>query len=111
MPATAESDANPPRTFAAFYPKYLADHTKPITKVFHIAGTISFAGFVVAAIILSNPGLVLAGVVSCYAAAWLSHVALERNRPASFRHPLYSILGDFKMTADVLTGRVPLDGR
>src|SRR5439155_18457678 len=42
-----------------------------------------------------------------YGLAWLGHFAVDRNRPATFRHPLYSLIGDFRMFADMLRGRVP----
>jgi hypothetical protein len=42
-----------------------------------------------------------------YGFAWLGHFAVERNRPATFRHPLYSLIGDFRLFADMLRGRVP----
>jgi hypothetical protein len=41
-----------------------------------------------------------------YGFAWLGHFVFEKNRPATFRHPLYSLLGDFAMFRDMLTGRI-----
>ena len=49
---------------------------------------------------------VLAAPVLGYGASWVGHFVFERNRPATFRHPLYSFLGDLVMFKDVLTGRV-----
>ena len=98
-------------SFAEFYPEYLAEHKRPLTKLFHVAGTLGLFASVAAAALLPALWLVLIGVVAVYAAAWFSHFAIERNRPKTFQQPLYSVLGDFKMTFDVLTRRIPLDGR
>ena len=61
-----------------------------------------------AALVASGNAWWLAGaVVSGYAFAWVGHFAFEKNRPATFRHPLYSLMGDWVMYADILRGRLP----
>jgi hypothetical protein len=63
-------------------------------------------GCIVLAIATRNPWW-LAGVPLCgYGCAWIGHFAFEKNRPATFRHPLYSLMGDWVMFADALRGRV-----
>ncbi len=42
-----------------------------------------------------------------YGFAWFGHFAVERNRPATFQYPFYSLAGDFRMFADMIRGRVP----
>lgn len=98
-------------TFAAFYPTYLADHARPATRLFHVAGTLALFASVGLAIAWRNPLWVLAGIAAAYAAAWVSHFAIERNRPATFRRPWYSVLADLRMTVEILTFRRPLDER
>jgi hypothetical protein len=51
--------------------------------------------------------LVLAGIpIVGYGFAWFGHILYEKNTPATFKHPFYSLLGDFRMFWDILTGRV-----
>jgi hypothetical protein len=50
--------------------------------------------------------LLVSGLLTGYALAWIGHFVFEKNRPATFRHPLYSLLGDFVMARDVLARRI-----
>jgi hypothetical protein len=95
-----------PRNFSEFWPFYVLAHRQPLTRIFHSIGTLVGWGFVVAAIVLKNPWLVLAAVVAPYALAWFSHFFVEHNRPATFGHPLWSWLADQKMVAMVLAGKM-----
>jgi hypothetical protein len=45
--------------------------------------------------------------VAGYSFAWVGHFFFEKNRPATFQHPFYSLLGDFVMYRDMVLGRVP----
>ncbi len=96
----------PPRSFAEFWPHYVLAHRHPVTRVFHLVGTLLAWALVVAAIALRNAWLVLAGLPLSYALAWFSHFFVEHNRPATFRHPLWSCLGDQKMVALMLVGKM-----
>jgi hypothetical protein len=88
-----------------FYPYYLGEHDRPITKVFHVIGTIGFVALVVLAVVLRVWWLALVGVVAAYAFAWFSHFVFEKNRPATFRYPFLSLFSDFRMAGEILAGR------
>lgn len=88
-----------------FYPYYLSEHGRPITKLFHVIGTLGFVAFLVFALVQRAWWLAAAGVVVAYGFAWFSHFVFERNRPATFRYPLLSLLSDFRMAGEILTGR------
>ncbi|MEO1007484.1 MAG: DUF962 domain-containing protein [Planctomycetota bacterium] len=94
--------------FGEFYPAYLADHQKPATRVWHVLGTLGLFAAVLLAAISMTWWLLLVGVIVAYGAAWLSHLLVEHNRPRTFKQPLYSVLGDFKMTYEILTLQRPL---
>lgn len=95
-----------PRTFSEFWPHYVLAHRHPATRIFHLAGTLLGWAIFLAAIFLLRPWLLLAALAVPYALAWFSHFFIERNRPATFGHPLWSWLADQKMVAMVLAGRM-----
>jgi hypothetical protein len=88
-----------------FYPYYLGEHHRPITRVFHVVGTLGFLALVVQAIVTGTWWLTLMGIVVAYGFAWFSHFIFEKNRPATFKHPFFSLVSDFRLTFEVLTGR------
>ena len=90
--------------FCDFYAYYLREHARASTRVTHVAGTLVFVGCVVAAVALDWMWL-LGGVVGAYALAWLGHFVFEKNRPATFRFPLFSLIADFRMSGEILIGR------
>jgi hypothetical protein len=94
-------------TFADFYPHYLRQHQNRTNRRLHFLGT-SLVILLAAWILASGawPWL-LALPVAGYGFAWAGHFHFERNRPATFTHPLYSLIGDFRMYADMWTGRIP----
>ena len=51
--------------------------------------------------------LLVSALITGYALAWVGHYFFEKNTPATFKHPLYSLRGDFRMAREVLTGRIP----
>jgi hypothetical protein len=95
-------------SFAEFYPYYLSEHANRTCRRLHFAGSTVGLACLAAAIATARPGWLLAGLVAGYAFAWVGHVFFERNRPATFRYPLWSFAGDWVMYRDMLTGRIRL---
>jgi hypothetical protein len=67
---------------------------------------VTLASRAVAAAALAEPRLLASALVSGYAFAWVGHFVFEKNKPATFKYPLYSLRGDFTMALDVLRGRI-----
>jgi hypothetical protein len=100
-------DATRFSSFREFYPFYLGEHRDRTCRRLHFAGSSLALGFVLLALLRGNPWWLLAALVSGYALAWIGHFFFEKNRPATFRHPLYSFAGDWVMFKDILTGKIP----
>ena len=96
-------------TFAAFWPYYLGEHRNPICRTLHYVGTTFAIGLLASALVTTNPWLLLAAVVSGYAFAWIGHFFVERNRPATFTYPLWSLRADFTLYGLLITGRLKHD--
>jgi hypothetical protein len=84
-------------SFDEFWPHYLAEHSDPTNRLLHVIGT--SAALVTAAIGVAkkNPKLLALAPLLGYGPAWIGHFLIEKNRPASFQHPLWSLRGDLKM--------------
>lgn len=93
-------------SFRAFWPYYLREHARPATRALHYAGTSLVVLLALGAAITGTWWLLLALPVAGYGFAWTGHAAVERNRPATFTYPLWSLLADFKMWWMWLTGRI-----
>jgi hypothetical protein len=94
------------QTFAEFWPYYVREHSRPATRAWHFCGTTLALVLLVAAVALQLWWWLAAVPVCGYALAWISHLAIERNRPATFTYPLWSLLADFKMWGLMATGRM-----
>jgi hypothetical protein len=98
----------PPSQFASFrefYPYYLQQHTNPTSRRLHIAGTLLAVAVAIAAVAAGRWPWLLAAPLAGYLPAWVGHVLFEHNSPATMRHPLYSLRGDFTLLLEVLSGR------
>jgi hypothetical protein len=103
---TATASAEPYRSFGAFYPFYLSQHANRTCRRLHFLGTTLGLAGLIAALATLNLWWLAAGIVAGYAAAWVGHVLFEKNRPATFTYPVFSLLADGVMWRDMLTGRI-----
>jgi hypothetical protein len=94
------------RTFAEFWPFYVREHSRPATRALHAAGTLAGTALLVGLAATGRWRWLPLALVPGYAAAWAGHFLVEHNRPATFRHPLWSLAGDYKMCALMLAGRM-----
>ena len=94
-----------PLTFAEFYPRYLREHSRRGTCVMHFVGTSLFLGSVVPLLLTGQWAWLLVGIAAAYGFAWVGHFFVEHNRPATFQHLWFSLLGDFRLYADLWCGR------
>ena len=93
-------------SFAEFYPYYLEEHRHPTCRRLHYVGSLVVLVVLGYALISGQWLWLLALPVIGYGFAWVGHFAFERNRPATFQYPLYSLMGDWVMLKDMLTGRI-----
>ena len=109
--AASEAEAIDPKaitTFTEFYPYYLTEHSNRTCRRLHFFGT----SLVVVCLAMfgatGNAAYLLAAPVCGYGFAWVGHFFFEKNKPASFKRPLYSFMGDWVMYKDIWTGRVKI---
>ena len=93
-------------SFREFYPFYLGEHANRISRRLHFIGSCGVLALLALAILQRNPWWLLGALFGGYGFAWVGHFFFEKNRPATFRHPLYSFLGDWVMFKDILAGRI-----
>lgn len=103
---TDPSRSNRITSYDAFFLFYLREHARPATRRWHYAGTALVIAIALALVATGNllwlPVVLLAG----YGPAWISHFFIEKNRPATFRHPFWSLISDFRMFGLWITGRL-----
>ena len=95
------------RNFEEFYPFYLGEHADRTSRRLHVIGTSAAVLQMLTAVFLREPLLLLSALVTGYGFAWVGHYVFEKNRPATFKYPLYSLRGDFRMAREVFSGRIP----
>jgi len=95
-------------SFAEFYPFYLREHANRTNRRLHFAGTSLLVGTLLYALVSGRWALLELLPILGYGFAWAGHFFFEKNRPATFKHPLYSLMGDFVMYRDIWIGRIKL---
>jgi hypothetical protein len=92
--------------YSDFWPVYLAEHSKPLTRVLHFVGT-SLGLYVWAmGIFLHQVWAIPAGLVCGYAFAWVAHFFVQKNKPLTFKYPLWSFVSDFRMWGMMMARRL-----
>lgn len=95
------------KTFAEFYPFYLGEHRDRTSRRLHFLGTSMALILLIVALATRAWWLIAAALVQGYALAWIGHLFFERNRPATFKYPLLSLRGDWRLWWDIVSGKVP----
>lgn len=95
------------QSFREFYPYYLSEHQDSVCRRLHVVGSGLIVLIVLAVLFGASAWWLLATPVVGYGFAWIGHFFFEHNRPATFKYPLWSLMGDWVMFKDVLTGRIP----
>ncbi len=93
-------------SFAEFYPFYLQEHSNDTCRRLHYVGSLLVLVILACALATQKWIWLLAIPFAGYGFAWVGHFAFEKNKPASFKYPLYSLMGDWVMLRDALTGRI-----
>jgi len=92
--------------YAQFWPHYLREHGRAATRYWHFFGTTMALLCVAGLVVTRSTWFFAAAIAAGYGPAWLAHAAFEKNRPATFSHPVWSLLSDLRMFALWLTGRL-----
>ena len=95
-------------SFADFYPFYLDEHQDIVCRRLHFVGTLGVIALLLLTVWSRNLfWLALVPFVG-YGFAWVGHFIFEKNRPATFQYPFFSLVGDFVMFRDILIGKVKI---
>lgn len=93
-------------SFAQFYPYYLQEHSNPVCRRLHYVGSLLVLSILGFALVTQQWLWLLAMPLAGYGFAWVGHFIFEKNRPATFDYPFYSLAGDWVMLKDAFTGRI-----
>ena len=93
-------------SFAEFYPYYLQEHSNDTCRRLHYVGSLLVLGILAYAIGTQQWALLWTLPIAGYGFAWVGHFVFEKNKPATFKYPLYSFMGDGVMLKDAFTGRI-----
>ena len=94
------------RSFMDFYPFYLSEHANRTSRRLHFVGTSIAAVLLLAALATQRWWLVAAALIQGYGFAWVGHFFFERNKPATFTYPWFSLRGDWRLWWEILTGKI-----
>lgn len=107
MTTNTATDLKAITSFAEFYPFYLGEHRNRTCRRLHFLGSTLALACLAMLVATGQWWWFLLGLLAGYGCAWIGHFGFERNKPASFKRPLYSFMGDWVMYKDIWTGRIP----
>jgi hypothetical protein len=94
------------RDFEEFWPFYVREHSHPLNRKLHFVGTTLAVGLLAGGLLTRRRWMLLAAPIAGYGFAWAGHFLVQGNKPATFKHPLWSLRGDFKMWSMIATGKM-----
>ncbi len=94
------------KNFEDFWPYYLGEHQHPLTRLIHFIGTLSPIALIPISLITGRVWILLLWPAISYSLAWFSHFFIERNKPATWTYPLFSLRADYRMCGFIMTGRM-----
>lgn len=94
------------RSFRSFYPYYLTEHSNPTSRALHFLGTLLLIVCLIIGIVTGKYLWFIAIPFVGYGFAWVGHFFFEKNKPATFIYPFYSLGSDFVMFWHILTGQI-----
>jgi hypothetical protein len=93
-------------TYDQFWRRYLRAHAQPRTRALHYTGSLLALAALLLAITARDWRWLIAAPAIGYGFAWTAHYAIERNRPETFGHPIWSLVSDYRMLLLALTFRL-----
>lgn len=96
-------------TYKEFYKFYLKQHSNKTCRLLHVIGTTVVFALAITALYHNLPKLWILVPIAGYGFAWIGHFFFERNKPATFKYPIWSLKSDFKMYFQILSGKISLD--
>ena len=95
-------------SFKDFYPYYLSEHKLRINKILHAIGSLIGLSFFIYILYIERYELIPISFLFGYTFAWIGHFFFEKNKPTTFKYPLYSFIGDWVMLKDIILGKIKL---
>ncbi|WP_345844751.1 DUF962 domain-containing protein [Shewanella algae] len=93
------------KSFAEFYPFYLSQHSDPVCRGLHYLGSTLVLLILLFSLLSGQFVWLLALPVVGYGFAWIGHFGFEHNKPATFQYPVYSLVADWVMLAQLVSGK------
>ena len=106
--STSAADPKSMKTFAEFYPFYLSEHSNRTCRRLHFVGLTLGLACLAMLVATGRPQYFLYALLCGYGFAWIGHFGFEKNKPASFKRPLWSFMGDWVMYKDIWTGKIAI---
>jgi hypothetical protein len=106
MPDAAAQSRRSIQSYRVFWAHYLREHAKPETRAVHFVGTAVATSCIVLLAVTGQLWFAAGALIGGYGPAWVGHFFIEKNRPATFTYPLWSLASDYRMAWMWLTGRL-----
>lgn len=95
------------KSLKEFYPFYLSEHQNLTSRILHFTGTFLLILSLFTGILFHDWRFLVIIPLIGYGFAWIGHFFFEKNKPATFKYPLYSLISDFLLFWDLLNGKQP----